>query len=106
MRGFWVEARREEGAPWCRCGSNFSAGRRWACSGAVLTRFSVVGMRTRLLTAAEVASMLGVPRTWVYDQARAGRIPTVPLGRYRRFRVEAIEAWVEELERRGGRPVS
>jgi excisionase family DNA binding protein len=63
-------------------------------------------MRTRLLTAAEVASMLGVPRTWVYDHARAGRIPTVPLGRYRRFRVEAIEAWVEELERRGGRPVS
>ena len=40
--------------------------------------------------------MLGVPKTWVYEQSRAGRIPTVPLGRYRRFRPEAIEAWVEE----------
>ena len=46
--------------------------------------------------------MLGVPKTWVYEQSRAGRIPTVALGRYRRFRPEAIEAWVEELERRGG----
>ncbi len=42
--------------------------------------------------------MLGVPKTWVYEQARAGRIPTVELGRYRRFRAEAIEAWIEERE--------
>lgn len=42
--------------------------------------------------------MLGVPKSWVYEQAREGRIPTVPLGRYRRFRGEAIERWVAELE--------
>lgn len=65
----------------------------------------MAGMSARLLTAAEVASLLGVPRTWVYEQSRAGRIPTVPLGRYRRFRPEAISAWVEELERHGGGPV-
>ena len=47
--------------------------------------------------------MLGVPKSWVYEQSRAGRIPTVALGRYRRFRPEAIETWVEELERRDGR---
>jgi excisionase family DNA binding protein len=63
-------------------------------------------MSTRLLTAAEVAAQLGVPKTWVYEQARAGRIPTVALGRYRRFRAEAIAAWVEELERRDGRPLA
>jgi excisionase family DNA binding protein len=40
----------------------------------------------------------------VYAQSRAGRIPTVALGRYRRFRREAIDAWLEELERRGGPP--
>jgi excisionase family DNA binding protein len=51
-----------------------------------------------LLTAAEVAELLGVPATWVYEQARRGRIPTVALGRYRRFRREAIEAWVTSLE--------
>jgi excisionase family DNA binding protein len=61
------------------------------------------GVSTRLLTASEVASMLGVPKTWVYEQSRAGLIPTVPLGRYRRFRAEAIQQWIEELERRGGR---
>jgi excisionase family DNA binding protein len=51
-----------------------------------------------LLTAAQVAELLGVPVTWVYEQARRGRIPTVTLGRYRRFRREAIEAWVAALE--------
>lgn len=51
-----------------------------------------------LLTAEQVAQLLGVPRTWVYEQSRSGRIPTVTLGRYRRYRREAIEAWVRELE--------
>ena len=55
-------------------------------------------MGSRLLTAAEVASLLSVPKSWVYEQARAGRIPTVTLGRYRRFREEAIFAWIESLE--------
>ena len=42
------------------------------------------------MTAAEVGN-LGVPTSWVYEQSRRGRIPTVTLGRYRRYRVEAIE---------------
>ncbi len=48
-------------------------------------------MTGSLLTAAQVASLLGVPTSWVYEQSRAGRIPTVTLGRYRRYRREAIE---------------
>lgn len=51
-----------------------------------------------LLTAAEVGELLGVPASWVYEQARRGRIPTVILGRYRRFRRQAIETWIAELE--------
>lgn len=51
-----------------------------------------------LLTAEQVARMLGVPKTWVYEQSRKGRIPTVTLGRYRRYRAEAITQWVETLE--------
>ena len=43
--------------------------------------------------------MLGVPRSWVYERSRQGLIPTVELGRYRRFRGDAIERMVEELER-------
>ena len=53
---------------------------------------------TSLLTAEEVAERLGVTKEWVWAQARAGRIPHVRLGRYCRFREEAIEAWVIQLE--------
>lgn len=51
-----------------------------------------------LLTADEVASMLGVTTAWVYEQSRHGRIPTVTLGRYRRYRRESIEEWVRRIE--------
>jgi excisionase family DNA binding protein len=40
----------------------------------------------KLLTADEVAELLKVNTEWVWAQARAGRIPHVRLGRYRRFR--------------------
>ena len=53
---------------------------------------------TRLLNAADVAQLLGVPTSWVYEQSRSGRIPTVTLGRYRRYRRGAIEQWLEALE--------
>ncbi|MGH2994349.1 MAG: helix-turn-helix domain-containing protein [Solirubrobacterales bacterium] len=55
-------------------------------------------MSRSLVTAQDVAELLGVPVSWVYEQSRRGRIPTVTLGRYRRYRVEAIERWVETLE--------
>jgi excisionase family DNA binding protein len=57
-------------------------------------------MEGSLLTADQVARILGVPRSWVYEQSRNGRIPTVTLGRYRRYRPESIAAWVEQLESR------
>ncbi len=56
-------------------------------------------MSTPLLTAQEVADRLGVPKTWVYEQSRKGTIPTVSLGHYRRYRAEAIDAWLAEIER-------
>jgi excisionase family DNA binding protein len=58
----------------------------------------LVRMSGSLLTADQVARMLGVPKTWVYEQSRKKRIPTVTLGRYRRYRPETIEKWVAELE--------
>jgi excisionase family DNA binding protein len=58
-------------------------------------------MSPSLLTAAEVAALLGVPTSWVYEQSRRGRIPTVTLGRYRRYRREAIDAWITQLEAPG-----
>jgi excisionase family DNA binding protein len=56
----------------------------------------------RLLTAGEVAELLAVPATWPLEQARAGHIPHVRLGRYVRFRREAVLAWVDGLEQGGG----
>lgn len=55
----------------------------------------------RLLNAEEVAKRLGLRTDWVWAQARAGRIPHVRLGRYRRFRESAVEAWLRDLETGG-----
>jgi excisionase family DNA binding protein len=55
----------------------------------------------RLLTADELAERLGMKTEWVWAQARAGRIPHVRLGKYRRFRESAVEAWLRDLETGG-----
>lgn len=52
-----------------------------------------------LLDAGLVAELLRVPKSWVYAEARAGRLPHVQIGRYRRFRLKAIEEWIEARER-------
>jgi excisionase family DNA binding protein len=51
------------------------------------------------MTAEEIARILGVKPGWIYRQSRAGRIPTVRLGRYYRYRLDAIEEWLAERER-------
>jgi excisionase family DNA binding protein len=45
----------------------------------------------RLLTADDLAERWQVKRAHVYRLAREGRIPTVVIGRYFRFQLEAIE---------------
>lgn len=52
-----------------------------------------------LLTADEVAQLLKVERSWVYDAARRGAIPHVRLGRYVRFHRESIETWLRARDR-------
>jgi excisionase family DNA binding protein len=52
----------------------------------------------RLLSAEEIAELLERKTQWVWAQARAGRIPHVRLGRYRRFRESAVEAWLRDLQ--------
>ncbi len=58
-------------------------------------------MNDRLLDAGEVAELLHVPKRWVAEHTRSGLIPCVRLGRYVRYRRDAVLAWVEENERGG-----
>jgi excisionase family DNA binding protein len=53
----------------------------------------------RLLTAAEVADVLGVTTRWVYAEARADRIPHIRLGRYLRFHPADLEHWLVVVRR-------
>jgi excisionase family DNA binding protein len=57
----------------------------------------------RLLDAPEVAELLNVPVGWVRAETRAGRMPHVALGRYRRYRESDLRAWLESLTE-GGTP--
>jgi excisionase family DNA binding protein len=56
--------------------------------------------RDELLTAEEVAALLRVTPEWVYAETRRHRIPHIRLGRYVRYRTEAIFLWMDELEGR------
>jgi excisionase family DNA binding protein len=50
------------------------------------------GQRT-LLTAADLAARWQDPESHVYRLTRRGVLPVVRLGRYYRYRVDAIEKW-------------
>lgn len=47
----------------------------------------------QLLTADQLAERWQVPKSQVYALTRTGAIPTVRLGRYYRYRLDAIEAF-------------
>ena len=62
-----------------------------------------------LLKPAEVAAQLGVSRTWLYEAARAGRIPSIRIGGREgplRFVPEDLQRWIDEAraEWRPGAP--
>lgn len=49
-----------------------------------------------LLTAEQVAGLLAVPRSSVYEYARRqhGALPSITIGRHRRFYRSDVEAWL------------
>lgn len=55
-------------------------------------------MSAPLLTAFEVAKIIGMTPDYVYALSRRGRIPTITFGRQRRYRREQIETWLEQVE--------
>lgn len=50
---------------------------------------------TQLLTAQQLAERWQVPKGQIYRLTRTGAIPVVKVGRYFRYRLDAIEAWEE-----------
>ena len=59
----------------------------------------------RLLDAKEVAEWLNVPVSWVRESTRAGAMPCLELGRYKRYRESDVAKWLEERSR-PGRPLA
>ena len=58
-----------------------------------------MNMVSRLLSADEVAELLGVPRAFVYSLSRRGELPTVRLGeRYVRYRAQSVHEWIAGQE--------
>jgi len=55
-----------------------------------------------LLTADELAERWRVSKAQIYRLAREGRVPTLTIGRYYRFRLASIEAWELENEAQVG----
>jgi excisionase family DNA binding protein len=49
----------------------------------------------RLLTVPELAQLTGLPVSWVYSKVAAQEIPHLRLGKYRRFRLSEVQAWLE-----------
>lgn len=53
----------------------------------------------KLLTAGAVAERFGVPESWVRAEERTGRIPSVRLGKYVRFKLSEVERTLAERKR-------
>ena len=62
-----------------------------------------VALDAPLLTADEVAALLAVPRSSVYEYARrrVDPLPSLLIGRHRRFDRQAIERWLGGQAARG-----
>lgn len=73
-----------------------------AYSMAATTKFAMISPASTgqisLLTVEEVAELLNVPVSWVYDRTRSrgmNRIPGFRLGKYWRFHESEVRAWLE-----------
>lgn len=52
----------------------------------------------RLLRVEEIADALGVKASWVYGKVACHEMPCVRVGRYLRFRLEEVMAWLESRD--------
>jgi len=48
------------------------------------------------------SAFLGVKDTWMYEAVRLGRVPSYKVGKFRRFRISELEAWMRERHEGNG----
>ena len=56
------------------------------------------------LTIDEAASLIRVPKSWLYERTRTNTIPHVKLGKYLRFDRNELVAWTRRFRRDGRDP--
>ncbi len=49
-----------------------------------------------MMTARQVAELLGVHENWVYDQAASGELPSYKIGGTRRFDRDEVNGWIAD----------
>jgi excisionase family DNA binding protein len=52
-----------------------------------------------LMTVSDVAQLLRKSEAWVYRNSRSGALPTVLVGRSRRFSSEDLDEWIRRHRR-------
>jgi excisionase family DNA binding protein len=57
-----------------------------------------------MMTARQVAELLGVHENWVYDQAASGELPSYKIGGTRRFDPDELRGWITEHREESERP--
>lgn len=55
-------------------------------------------MQRRTIKVAEAAEYIGVSKDTIYKLVREGEIPHIRLGKRILFRIESLEAWLQERE--------
>jgi hypothetical protein len=58
-----------------------------------------------LVDAKRLEAVYGNPRSWWYAAAETGRVPSFKVGKYRRFRLSQIEAWLATTHKPAEPPV-
>jgi len=68
-----------------------------------MTASTRVALDEPLLTADDVAELLSIPRSSVYAYTRRQHnpLPSIPVGRHRRFHRSALEAWLTACQSAG-----
>ena len=54
------------------------------------------------ITVDDLARILGVPKSFVYEKSVRGEMPSFLVGRYRRYRLSEVLAWLEQQRQEAG----